>query len=51
MHGNARELWQRHWPFVGFDEAALKYTKARTWQDCARSIDPGLPEVQPKLRQ
>jgi hypothetical protein len=49
MHQQARELWQHHWPFVGFDEAALKYTQARTWQDCARAIDPSLPVVQPRL--
>jgi hypothetical protein len=49
MHKHAGELRQHHWPFVGFDEAAIRYTKARTWQDCAKAIDPGLPEVQPKL--
>jgi hypothetical protein len=49
MHKNAGQLRQHHWPFVGFDEAAIRYTKARTWQDCAKAIDPGLPEVQPKL--
>lgn len=35
----------------GADEAAIRYTKARTWQDCAKAIDPGLPEVQPKLSE
>lgn len=49
MHKNAIELRQIHWPFVGFDQAAIKYTKSRTWQDCAKAIDPTLPEVQPKL--
>jgi hypothetical protein len=49
MHKRAGELRQHYWPFVGFDEAALSYTKARTWQDCAKAIDPGLPEVQPNL--
>lgn len=49
MHKNAQGLRQHHWPFVGFDEAAIRYTKARTWQDCAKAIDPNLPEVQPKL--
>jgi hypothetical protein len=49
MHDKARELHQHHWPFVGFDETALKYTEARTWQDCAAAIDPNLPEVQPKF--
>lgn len=49
MHRNATELRQHHWPFGGFDQIAVKYTQARTWQDCARAVDPSLPEVQPKL--
>jgi hypothetical protein len=49
MHRTARGLSQRHWPFAEFDQVAVKYTQARMWQDCARSIDPSLPEVQPKL--
>jgi hypothetical protein len=49
MHGNARGLRQHHWSFGGFDQIAVKYTQARTWQDCARAIDPSLPEVQPRL--
>jgi hypothetical protein len=49
MHKKAIELHQIHWSFVGFDQAALKYTQARTWQDCARAIDPSLPVVQPRL--
>ena len=49
MHKTAGELRQHHWPFVGFDKAAIQYTQARTWQDCAKAIDPSLPEVQPKL--
>ncbi len=51
MHNKAKELHQHHWPFVGFDEAALKYTKARTWQDCAKAVDPSMPEVQQKLSE
>lgn len=51
MHKNAQGLRQHHWPFVGFDEAAIRYTKARAWQDCAKAIDPSLPEVQPKLSE
>lgn len=51
MHKRASELRQHHWPFVGFDQAALRYTQARTWQDCAQAIDPSLPEVQPKLSE
>lgn len=51
MHKNAGQLRQHHWPFVGFDQAAIQYTQARTWQDCAKAIDPGLPEVQPKLSE
>lgn len=49
MHQRARELRQHHWPFAAFDEVALRYTGARTWQDCARTLDPSLAEVQPKL--
>ena len=49
MHRNACGLRQHHWPFGGFDQVAVKYTQARTWQDCARAIDPSLPEVQPRL--
>ena len=48
---HAGELRQHHWPFVGFDEVAIRYTKARTWQDCAQALDPSLPEVQPKLSE
>jgi hypothetical protein len=33
-------------PFIGFDEVALKYTRARTWQACAWDLDPDLPEAQ-----
>jgi hypothetical protein len=49
MHRRATTLWQSDLPLIGYDEAAIAYTKARIWQHCARSIDPGLPEVQPKL--
>lgn len=51
MHNNARQLRQHHWPFAGFDQTAVNYTRARTWQDCAKAIDPSLPEVQPRLRE
>jgi hypothetical protein len=49
MHKRATALWQHHLPLIGYDEAALKYTEARTWQDSARAIDPSLPIVQPRL--
>jgi hypothetical protein len=49
MHNRAKVLWQHALPLIGFDEAALKYTRARTWQDCALALDPSLPIVQPKL--
>ena len=49
MHRTARGLAQRRWPFAEFDQVAVKYTQSRMWQDCARSIDPSLPEVQPRL--
>lgn len=48
MHDRAIELHvPKSSPLVGFDEVALKYTRARTWQSCAWELDPGLPEVQP----
>lgn len=46
MHRRARALWQRTPPLIGFDPAALDYTRARTWQACARALDPNLPEIQ-----
>ncbi len=49
MHRRATALWQSDLPLVGYDEAAIAYTKARIWQNCAQAIDPALPEVQPKL--
>ena len=49
MHRRATALWQRDLPLVGFDPAAVAYARARIWQDCARAIDPSLPEVQPRL--
>jgi hypothetical protein len=49
MHRRATALWQSDLPLVGFDAAAIDYTKARIWQHCAQSIDPGLPDVQPRL--
>ena len=35
-------------PLIGFDQAAVNYTRARTWQRCARELDPTLDEVQPR---
>jgi hypothetical protein len=49
MYEQARQHWQPDLPLIGFDEAAMRYTRTRTWQDCARAIDPSLPIVQPKL--
>ncbi len=49
MHDEARKHWQRDLPLIGFDECAVLYTRTRTWQDCARAIDPSLPVVQPLL--
>jgi hypothetical protein len=49
MHRRAVTFWQRDLPLVGFDAAAIDYTKARIWQNCAQAIDPELPEIQPKL--
>ena len=49
MHRRATALWQSDLPFIGYDAAAIAYTQARIWQNCAQAIEPGLPEVQPKL--
>lgn len=38
----------RNPPLMGYDQAAVEYTRARSWQFCAREIDPSLPEVQPR---
>lgn len=47
MIKHAVEVHVRTPPLVGFDNAALRYTVARTWQRCALMIDPTLDEVQP----
>lgn len=49
MHRRASDLWLPDLPLIGFDQAAIQYTQARVWQDCARTVDPNLPIVQPKL--
>lgn len=49
MLRNAQALQQSDIPLVGFDEAAIRYTQARVWQDCARTLDPTLPIVQQRL--
>jgi hypothetical protein len=49
MHQQAAAIWIHDLPLIGFDAAALKYTRARTWQDCARAVDPDLPIVQKRL--
>jgi hypothetical protein len=49
MHRRATALWQSDLPIIGFDAAAIAYTQARVWQNCAQAIEPALPEVQPKL--
>jgi hypothetical protein len=47
MIKRAAELHVRTPPLVSFDEAAIRYTMARTWQRCALLLDPSLDEVQP----
>lgn len=47
MMTNAAASHVKHPPLIGFDQAAVSYTRARVWQACAREIDPALPEVQP----
>jgi len=49
MHRRATALWQPNLPLIGYDTAAIAYIQARIWQNCARTIEPGLPEVQPRL--
>lgn len=49
MHRRAIAHSCRDLPLIGFDAAALDYTRARSWQDCAWTIDPTLPEVQARL--
>jgi len=49
MHDNVRQFLVRDFPLAGFDPVAIDYTKARTWQDCARAVDPTLPEIQPRI--
>ncbi len=49
MHREAAAIWVAYLPLIGFDPVALTYTRARTWQDCARTIDPSLPIVQKRL--
>jgi len=49
MHRRAAAHWQSDLPLIGFDAAAIAYTQARIWQNCAQTIEPGLPDVQPKL--
>jgi hypothetical protein len=49
MHRRVCELWVIDLPLLGFDAAAVRYTRARTWQDCAHALDPTLPEIQPRL--
>ena len=48
MHANAVQLRQHDVPLVDYDAACVAYTQARTWQACAREVDPSLPEVQPR---
>jgi hypothetical protein len=48
MMGHAGSSTVRTAPLINFDAAAVRYTQARTWQSCARELNPDLPEVQPK---
>jgi len=47
MIKRATEVYVRTPPLIGFDQAAVRYTVARTWQRCARMLDPSLEEVLP----
>ena len=48
MMVHAQEHLVRNPPLIGYDEAAVHYTIARSWQWCAHQIDPTLPEIQPR---
>lgn len=48
MMKNAAESLVRTAPLIGFDQAAIRYTVARTWQRCALMLDPSLDEIQPR---
>lgn len=48
MMRNAAAHVTRHPPLIDYDQAAMEYTRARSWQFCALAIDPSLPEVQPR---
>ena len=48
MIKHATETHVRTPPLVGYDQAAVRYTVARTWQRCALMLDPALDEVQPR---
>jgi hypothetical protein len=45
MH-NAAAHEVRRPPMIDYDAAAVEYTIARTWQACAWTVNPELPEVQ-----
>lgn len=51
MMAEVRRVYVRVPPLLGFDEAMLSYTSARTWQACARELIPDLPEIQPRWSQ
>lgn len=48
MHLTVRSVWLAEAPLIGYDAAAITYTEARTWQACARELDPALPTTQPR---
>lgn len=47
MLDHARRLRVAEPPLVGFDQAMLAYTQARTWQACALELLPDADPVQP----
>ncbi len=48
MMENATRLRVLTSPLIGFDPVGVRYTVARTWQRCARMLDPSIEEVQPE---
>ncbi|WP_157183191.1 hypothetical protein [Sciscionella marina] len=47
MMARVQQLYILEPPLLGFDEAMIAYTQARTWQACALELAPDLKPIQP----
>lgn len=47
MMERVRQLYILEPPILGFDEAMITYTQARTWQACALELFPDWEQLQP----